>query len=103
MSGRRWRAGRGRSGSTCTTTTASASRPEIEAKKASGCTWWESLDQMLARVDIRHRARPAHARHLPPALGAAAEAHEARRRRWSTPPAARVVDENALTRMLLAG
>ena len=37
--------------------------PDIEAEL--GATWWESLDQMLARIDILSRQRAAHALDLP--------------------------------------
>jgi lactate dehydrogenase-like 2-hydroxyacid dehydrogenase len=43
-------------------------------------TYWDSLDQMLARMDIV-RPLAAHAGHLPPAVGAAAEAAAAARHR----------------------
>ena len=61
--------------------------PDIEAEL--GATWWESLDQMLARIDILIDQRAAHALDLPPDERAAAEADEARPPTSSTPPAAR--------------
>jgi glyoxylate reductase len=75
-------------------------RPETEA--ALGLTWWESLDQMLARVDIL----TVHVPHTP----ATFHLLSARRLKLMKPTAylvntarGEVVDENALTRMLLKG
>ena len=76
------------------------SRPEIE--QALGLTWWESLDQMLARMDVLS----VHVPHTP----ATFHLLSARRLRLMKPEAylvntsrGEVVDENALTRMLVAG
>ena len=49
-SARRWRAAPGRSACRSTITTASRSRAEIEQELEA--TYWDSLDQMLARMDI---------------------------------------------------
>ena len=49
-SGRRWRAARARSACRSTITTAAASRRLIE--EALEATYWDSLDQMLARMDF---------------------------------------------------
>ena len=49
-SARRWRAARAASASPSTITTASALHGEIERELEA--TYWESLDQMLARMDI---------------------------------------------------
>ena len=75
-------------------------RPEIEAEL--GATWWESLDQMLARVDIISVNAP----HTP----ATFHLLSARRLKLLKPSAVvintsrgEVIDENALTRMLRAG
>jgi len=75
-------------------------RPDAEA--ALGLRWWESLDQMLARVDIL----TIHVPHTP----ATFHLISARRLRLMKPDAVivntargEIVDENALTRMLLAG
>ena len=75
-------------------------RPEIEGDLAA--TWWESLDQMIARVDILSINCP----HTP----ATFHLLNARRLKLMKPSAVvvntsrgEVVDENALTRMLRAG
>ena len=75
-------------------------RPEIET--ALGATWWESLDQMLSRVDIVSVNAP----HTP----ATFHLLNARRLKLLKPSAVvintsrgEVIDENALTRMLRAG
>jgi glyoxylate reductase len=75
-------------------------RPETEA--ALGATWWESLDQMLARMDIV----TVHVPHTP----ATFHLLSARRLKLLKPSAyvvntarGEVVDENALTRMLMKG
>ena len=74
--------------------------PEIEA--SLGATWWESLDQMLARIDIL----TIHVPHTPSTF----HLLNARRLKLMKPTAylvntarGEVVDENALTRMLRAG
>lgn len=74
--------------------------PEIEA--GLGATWWESLDQMLARIDIL----TIHVPHTPSTF----HLLNARRLKLMKPTAyvvntarGEVVDENALTRMLRAG
>ena len=76
------------------------SRPDLEAEL--GLTWWESLDQMLARMDIV----TLHVPHTP------ATFHLLSARRLNLMKAGavlvntargEVVDENALTRMLIAG
>jgi glyoxylate reductase len=73
-----------------------------EAEEALGATWWESLDQMLARVDIL----TVHVPHTP----ATFHLLSARRLKLLKPSAVlintargEIVDENALTRMLLKG
>ena len=75
-------------------------RPETEAEL--GATWWESLDQMLARMDIISVNAP----HTPSTF----HLLNARRLRLLKPSAVvintsrgEVIDENALTRMLRAG
>ena len=75
-------------------------RPEVEA--ALEATWWESLDQMLARVDMLSINCP----HTP----ATFHLINARRLKLMKPTAVivntsrgEVVDENALTRALRAG
>ncbi len=75
-------------------------RPEVEADLRA--TWWESLDQMLARVDILS----IHVPHTPSTF----HLMNARRLKLMKPTAylvntarGEVVDENALTRMLRAG
>ena len=75
-------------------------RPEIETEL--NATWWESLDQMLARVDIVSVNAP----HTP----ATYHLLSARRLKLLKPTAVvintsrgEVIDENALTRMLRAG
>ena len=75
-------------------------RPEVEAELEA--TWWESLDQMIARVDILSVNCP----HTP----ATFHLMNARRLKLMKPSAVivntsrgEVVDENALTRMLRAG
>jgi lactate dehydrogenase-like 2-hydroxyacid dehydrogenase len=74
--------------------------PDIEAEL--GATWWESLDQMLARVDILSINVP----HKPSTF----HLMNARRLKLMRPGAyivntarGEVIDENALTRMLRAG
>ena len=75
-------------------------RPETEAEL--GATWWESLDQMLARMDIISVNAP----HTPSPF----HLLNARRLKLLKPSAVvintsrgEVIDENALTRMLRAG
>lgn len=75
-------------------------RPEIEDELKA--TWWESLDQMLARVDILSINAP----HTPSTF----HLLNARRLKLMKPSAVivntsrgEVIDENALTRMLRAG
>ena len=75
-------------------------RPEIE--EALGATWWQSLDQMLARMDIVSVNAP----HTPSTF----HLLNARRLKLMKPTAVvvntsrgEVIDENALTRMLRAG
>ena len=75
-------------------------RPEQEAEH--GVTWWESLDQMLTRVDIL----TIHVPHTPSTF----HLLNARRLKLMRPTAyivntarGEVVDENAMTRMLRAG
>jgi glyoxylate reductase len=75
-------------------------RPETE--QALGLSWWESLDQMLARMDIVS----VHVPHTP----ATFHLLSARRLRLLRPSAVivntargEIVDENAMTRMLLKG
>ncbi|MBP8931558.1 MAG: D-glycerate dehydrogenase [Paracoccus sp.] len=75
-------------------------RPEVESELHA--TWWESLDQMLARVDIVSVNAP----HTP----ATFHLLNARRLKLLKPSAVvintsrgEVIDENALTRMLRAG
>lgn len=75
-------------------------RPETEADLQA--TWWESLDQMLARVDILSINAP----HTPSTF----HLLSARRLKLMKPTAVivntsrgEVIDENALTRMLRAG
>ncbi|MTH36266.1 D-glycerate dehydrogenase [Paracoccus limosus] len=75
-------------------------RPEVEADLQA--TWWESLDQMLARMDIVSVNAP----HTPSTF----HLLNARRLKLLKPTAVvintsrgEVIDENALTRMLRAG
>jgi len=75
-------------------------RPEVE--EALGATWWESLDQMVARMDVVSVNCP----HTPGTF----HLMNARRLKLMKPSAVlvntsrgEVVDENALTRMLRAG
>ncbi|ARJ69633.1 2-hydroxyacid dehydrogenase [Paracoccus contaminans] len=75
-------------------------RPETE--EALHATWWESLDQMLARVDILSINAP----HTPSTY----HLLSARRLKLMKPSAVivntsrgEVIDENAMTRMLRAG
>ena len=75
-------------------------RPETEA--ALEATWWESLDQMVARVDVLSVNCP----HTPSTF----HLLNARRLKLMKPTAVivntsrgEVIDENALTRMLRAG
>jgi glyoxylate reductase len=74
--------------------------PDIEAEL--GATWWESLDQMLPKVDILSVSVP----HTPSTF----HLLNARRLKLLKPSAfvvntarGEVIDENALTRMLRAG
>ena len=75
-------------------------RPEIET--ALEATWWESLDQMVARMDVLSINCP----HTPSTF----HLMNARRLKLMKPSAViintsrgEVIDENALTRMLRAG
>lgn len=75
-------------------------RPEVE--EALDATWWESLDQMIARMDVISVNCP----HTP----ATFHLMNARRLKLMKPDAVivntargEVIDENALTRMLRAG
>ncbi len=75
-------------------------RPEVE--QALGATWWESLDQMVARMDVISINCP----HTPSTF----HLMNARRLKLMKPGAVivntsrgEVIDENALTRMLCAG
>jgi len=75
-------------------------RPEIEEETAA--TWWESLDQMVARMDVLSINCP----HTPSTF----HLMNARRLKLMKPEAVivntsrgEVIDENALTRMLRAG
>ncbi|PKQ10542.1 MAG: D-glycerate dehydrogenase [Alphaproteobacteria bacterium HGW-Alphaproteobacteria-1] len=75
-------------------------RPEIE--QPLGATWWESLDQMVARMDVISVNCP----HTPSTF----HLMNARRLKLMKPDAVivntsrgEVIDENALTRMLRAG
>lgn len=75
-------------------------RPEVEQELEA--TWWESLDQMLTRVDVLSVNCP----HTPSTF----HLLNARRLRLMKPSAVivntsrgEVIDENALTRMLRAG
>jgi len=75
-------------------------RPEIEEE--CGATWWESLDQMVARMDVLSINCP----HTPSTF----HLMNARRLKLMKPDAVivntsrgEVIDENALTRMLRAG
>ncbi|MBS0564307.1 MAG: D-glycerate dehydrogenase [Proteobacteria bacterium] len=75
-------------------------RPETEADL--GATWWESLDQMVSRVDVLSINCP----HTPSTF----HLMNARRLKLMKPSAVivntsrgEVIDENALTRMLRAG
>ncbi|MCV6823645.1 MULTISPECIES: 2-hydroxyacid dehydrogenase [Halocynthiibacter] len=74
--------------------------PEVEERL--GATWWESLDQMVARVDVLSINCP----HTPSTF----HLMNARRLKLMKPSAVivntsrgEVIDENALTRMLRAG
>jgi glyoxylate reductase len=74
--------------------------PDVEAEL--GATWWESLDQMLARIEILSVNVP----HTPSTF----HLLNARRLKLMKPTAyivntarGEVIDENALTRMLRAG
>jgi glyoxylate reductase len=80
----------------------SRSRLHPEAEAALGATWWESLDQMLARVDVLSVNTP----HTP----ATYHLLNARRLKLMKPTSivintsrGEVFDENALTRMLRSG
>lgn len=75
-------------------------RPEVEEEL--GATWWESLDQMVARVDVLSINCP----HTPSTY----HLMNARRLKLMKPTSVivntsrgEVIDENALTRMLRAG
>ena len=75
-------------------------RPEVESELQA--TWWESFDQMLARIDILSINAP----HTPSTF----HLLNARRLKLMKPTAVvvntsrgEVIDENALTRMLRAG
>ncbi|TCP59817.1 glyoxylate reductase [Rhodovulum bhavnagarense] len=75
-------------------------RPEIEAELEA--TWWDSLDQMVSRIDVLSINCP----HTPSTF----HLMNARRLRLMKPDAVivntsrgEVIDENALTRMLRAG
>ena len=75
-------------------------RPEVEAEHEA--TWWESLDQMVARMDVVSVNCP----HTPSTF----HLMNARRLKLMKPTAiivntsrGEVIDENALTRMLRAG
>ena len=99
-SARRWRAARAASASPSTITTASGVHAEIERELEA--TYWESLDQMLARMDIVSVNCP----HTP----ATFHLLSARRLKLMKPTAiivntarGEVIDENALVRMLKAG
>lgn len=77
-------------------------RLRLDAEEALGLTWWESLDQMLARMDVV----TIHVPHTP----ATYHLLSARRLQLMKPTAflintarGEVVDETALTRMLLKG
>ena len=77
-------------------------RSRRELEEALALTWWESLDQMLARMDIVS----VHVPHTP----ATFHLLSARRLKLLKPTAylvntarGEIVDENALTRMLLDG
>ena len=80
----------------------SRTRLRSEAEAALEATWWESLDQMLARVDIVSVNAP----HTPSTF----HLLNARRLKLMKPTAylvntsrGEIVDENALTRMLRTG
>ncbi|MCU0911473.1 MAG: D-glycerate dehydrogenase [Rhodobacteraceae bacterium] len=75
-------------------------RPEVEAEHEA--TWWESLDQMVSRIDVLSINCP----HTPSTF----HLLNARRLKLMKPSAVivntsrgEVIDENALTRMLRAG
>ncbi|TVQ57052.1 MAG: D-glycerate dehydrogenase [Rhodobacteraceae bacterium] len=77
-------------------------RLRVDAEEALGLTWWESLDQMLARMDVV----TVHVPHTP----ATFHLLSARRLQLMKPTAflintarGEVVDETALTKMLLKG
>ena len=70
-SARRWRAGRAPSACRSTITTAAASRRR--SRRALEATYWDSLDQMLARMDFVSVNCPHTPAHLSPALGAPAQ------------------------------
>jgi glyoxylate reductase len=77
-------------------------RLRAETEESLGLRWWESLDQMLARMDIV----TVHVPHTP----ATFHLLSARRLQLMKPEAyvintarGEVIDENALTRMLVAG
>jgi len=77
-------------------------RLRLETEEALGATWWDSLDQMIARMDVISVNCP----HTP----ATFHLMNARRLKLMKPDAVivntargEVIDENALTRMLRAG
>jgi glyoxylate reductase len=77
-------------------------RSRAEVEQELGLTWWESLDQMLARMDIV----TVHVPHTPATfhLLSARRLKLMKRQAWLINTArGEIVDENALTRMLLAG
>jgi glyoxylate reductase len=53
-------------------------RVSEEIEESLEATYWESLDQMLARMDVDFHSLPAYACHLPSSLGAASQAAAAR-------------------------
>jgi hypothetical protein len=69
--------------------------PAIEEQLEA--TYWDSLDQMLARMDIVSVNCPSHAGHLPPAVGPPPRADEAGAYIVNT-ARGEVIDENALIR-----
>ena len=96
-SARRWRGAPAPSACRSTITTAAACRPQIEEELQA--TYWDSLDQMLARMDIISINCP----HTP----ATYHLLSARRLKQIRPQAyvvntarGEVIDENALARMI---